>query len=114
MSSLQPELTPHPHRNQRLFSDHYLDTILPAVGEWQTGAERAEAVRDEIKALYAAFVPSSNEAQSERELIRPILERLGHDFEVQPSLSTGSALLTPQTTSSTRAMPSCWPISRPS
>src|SRR5688572_6702759 len=85
---LQPALAPHPHRNRRLFSDHYLDTVLPSVGEWQGGASGAALAQSEIAALYARFVPSTKEAQTEEELVRPILRLLGHDFEVQPSLKT--------------------------
>lgn len=41
-----------------------------------------------IAALYAAFTPSSNEAQTERDLVQPILLALGHTFEVQAALRT--------------------------
>jgi len=30
MTTLQPLLLARPHRNQQLFSDHYLDATLPA------------------------------------------------------------------------------------
>lgn len=41
-----------------------------------------------VAAPFALFVPSANEAQLERELIRPVLDLLGHNYEVQPALKT--------------------------
>lgn len=41
MTALQATLTAHPHRNRRLFSDHYLDVLLPGTAEWHAGAEEA-------------------------------------------------------------------------
>ena len=41
-----------------------------------------------IAALFAAFTASDNEAQTEQELMRPVLAALGHTFEVQPALRT--------------------------
>ena len=43
---------------------------------------------DEVAAHFASFVPSANEAQLERELVRPVLDLLGHHYEVQPALKT--------------------------
>jgi len=88
MTSAQPTLIAHTHANQRLFSDHYLDQILPELPEWKHGAGSDSEVRGKVRALYVGFTPSTNEAQTEQELIRPILSLLGHDFEVQPALKT--------------------------
>jgi hypothetical protein len=38
--------------------------------------------------IVRAYVPSDNEAQTEEDLLRPILRALGHTFEVQPALKT--------------------------
>lgn len=85
---------PHPmppvaaHRNQQLFSDHYLNSTLPARDDWRRLADKADATRQTVAALLAAYQPSANEAQTEHDLVRPILKALGHDFEVQPALKT--------------------------
>jgi hypothetical protein len=41
-----------------------------------------------IAPIVRAYVPSDNEAQTEEDLIRPVLSALGHTFEVQPALRT--------------------------
>jgi hypothetical protein len=51
-------------------------------------SERARPVMEKIARIFAAYVPSTNEAQTEQDLVRPVLEALGHDFEVQPALAT--------------------------
>ena len=43
---------------------------------------------EEAAVLFASFVPSANEAQLEKELVRPVLDLLGHHYEVQPALGT--------------------------
>ena len=96
MSSIQLPLPAGPHhRNQQLFSDYYLDTLLPQRGDWQMLAAAAEAAKAHIKAIFAGFTPSKNEAQTEHELVRPILASLGHTFEVQASLATPQGTKTP-------------------
>ncbi|MBA2534861.1 MAG: class I SAM-dependent DNA methyltransferase, partial [Rubrobacter sp.] len=77
-----------PHRNQGLFSDHYLNATLPARPDWKGLADEARPVMDEIASLLDSYTPSGNEAQVEEELVRPILRILGHTFEVQPALAT--------------------------
>ncbi len=76
------------HRNHGLFSDHYLNATLPGRPRWEDLAERARPVMEEVSALFASFAPSTNEAQTEQDLVRPVLKLLGHDFEVQPALKT--------------------------
>lgn len=75
-----------PHNNQQLFSDYYLNKILPARVEWQFLSGQASVAKQAVAAIYHAYRPSSNEAQTEEELVKPILKALGHLFEVQPSL----------------------------
>ncbi len=88
MSAIQPPLAAAPHRNQQLFSDYYLNTILPQRPEWQLLAADARSVLDRLRAIFATYTPSNNEAQTERDLVRPVLEALGHTFEVQAALRT--------------------------
>ncbi|MEO6062913.1 MAG: N-6 DNA methylase [Thermoflexales bacterium] len=89
-AAAQLALAAHPHNNAQLFSDYFLDTTLPRSNAWKmlAGDPAVEASKAEIAALLARFVPSANEAQTERELVRPVLELLGHTFEVQPALTT--------------------------
>jgi len=43
---------------------------------------------EEVTRILGAYRPSANEAQTEEDLVRPVLHILGHDFEVQPALVT--------------------------
>ena len=76
------------HFNQQLFSDYYLDQILPRRSEWADLVDEAAAVLATLRAQYAQFTPSSIEAQTEDDLIKPVLLALGHTFEVQAALTT--------------------------
>lgn len=62
MSAVQLPLAAAPHRNQQLFSDYYLNTILPERGDWQLLAADARPLLARLQAIYAAFTPSSVEA----------------------------------------------------
>ena len=84
----QLPLTARPHNNQQLFSDHYLDAILPQRPDWQMLAASAQRLMAEIADILDRFTPSPVEAQTEHDLIQPILAALGHDFEVQAALRT--------------------------
>ncbi len=88
MVAQQLPLVAPPHNNRQLFSDHYLDHTLPRRGDWQLRAAAVALLMARIAAIYAAFTPSSNEAQTESDLVRPILAALGHTFEVQAALRT--------------------------
>ena len=92
---IQRSLTPHPHRNQQLFSDHYLNSILPRRLDWQELSVEARGVLSDLQRLFADYTPSDKEAQVEDDFIKPVLRRLGHTFEVQPSLSTPDGTKTP-------------------
>lgn len=93
--AIQLALTSHPHRNQQLFSDHYLDTILPERADWQELTAEASSVLHDLQHLFTNYTPSDKEAQVEEDFIKPVLRRLGHTFEVQPSLATPDGSKTP-------------------
>jgi len=76
------------HQNRQLFSDHYLNEILPTQAGWRALAQPAAPVLAEIAGIVERFTPSENEAQLEDTLVRPILRALGHTFEVQAPLKT--------------------------
>ncbi|HEY6542430.1 MAG TPA: DNA methyltransferase, partial [Ktedonobacteraceae bacterium] len=77
-----------PHHNQQVFSDYYLDELLPQRQDWQELVAEAEPVRQELAAIFARYRPGDKEAQAEHDFIRPVLKALGHTFEVQASLAT--------------------------
>ena len=74
------------YRNESLFASHYLDDVLPASDElW--AVEEAEPAQRAIQELWrqqAAKVAHYSEAQLEEHFIKPVLEALGHIWEVQP------------------------------
>jgi hypothetical protein len=84
---LQQQLRFAPFRNQGLFTDHYLQDVLPGVAElWSL--EGLEQVRAELVALWereAGSVAACSEAQLEERFIRPVLQVLGQVWEVQPA-----------------------------
>jgi hypothetical protein len=92
---VQFALVPTPHRNQQLFSDHYLNVLLPARPDWQALVAEAEPVLRDLQQLFAGYTPSEKEAQTEDDWIKPVLRRMGHTFEVQPSLETPDGTKTP-------------------
>src|SRR5713226_10669390 len=49
----------------------------------------------QLQQRYATFVPSTNEAQTEDDWIKPVLLSLEHIFEVQASLKTGEGAKRP-------------------
>jgi type I restriction-modification system DNA methylase subunit len=88
-----------PHRNRDLFADHYLNdpARLQALDEWKRAAGLDEAFK-EIGRLYARrasrFNARTNEAQTENDFIRPVLNLLwGEDsYQVQvpiPNVNAG-------------------------
>ena len=95
MSVSQLPLVARPHNNQQVFSDHYLDVLLPQRADWQLLAAEARPALARIAAIVAGYTPSGNEAQTERGLIQPVLEALGHTFEVQATLRTPDGTKTP-------------------
>ncbi|GEM_PF-2440611 len=87
MSQLPLTLAQRRH-NRQLFADRDLDVTLPERDAWQALFEPAASVLAQIRAIFAAFTPSTSEARTERELVRPVLEALGHSFEIQAPLKT--------------------------
>jgi hypothetical protein len=85
---MEAQARPAAHRNAGLFSDHYLNITLPQRPGWEDLAEEARPAMEGISTILGSFVPSANEAQTEQDLVRPVLALLGHDFEVQPALAT--------------------------
>lgn len=77
------------HRNHGLFSDYFLNELLPKrMPEWQDHS-RIEKAFNAIKSLYESLkssLPQQSESQLEEKFIKKILTILGHVYEVQPTL----------------------------
>lgn len=85
------------HSNQELFSNHYLEEILPYEKEWRD-SEGIEEALDSISKLYKdnlTSLPNLNEAQLEDAFIKPILNLLGHYFIPQPREKTAEGIRRP-------------------
>lgn len=82
------------HRNHGLFSDYYLNELLPQrVSEWQDHALVQKAFT-QIKSLHEnlkSSLPQQSESQLEEKFIKKILTILGHVYEVQPTLVSTAA-----------------------
>ena len=79
--------------NNTLFSSYHLENVVK-----DQASDTLESVYEQIKQLYtsiAGFAKNLNEAQTEDRFIRPILEILGHVFEVQPRLDTSQGVRRP-------------------
>lgn len=78
------------HNNQQPFSGHYLNITLPQRSDWQLLAHGAGRALNMIGPIVQAFLraPAQNEAQTEDDLIKPVLRALGHTFEIQAALKT--------------------------
>ncbi len=83
------------HNNRQLFSDHYLNVTLPQRQDWQELVVAAEPIREQIEAIYRAYIPSDNEAQLEENVVRPVLKALRHTFEIQAPLATADGTKRP-------------------
>jgi type I restriction-modification system DNA methylase subunit len=91
---VQLQLASATHSNQRLFSDYYLNHILPQ--EWHSLREEAEEVMARLRQLYKRFTPNpNNESQTEEDWIKPVLRELGHIFEVQAVMEAWKGIQRP-------------------
>lgn len=71
--------------NKPLFSQHYLEHRLPDSPEWQEDVSVAFSRLESLYQQKKAILPTLNEAQTEAELIQPILEILGFSYIPQVS-----------------------------
>ena len=88
---------PNAVKNQSLFSNYYLDSLIVGQSQW-ADTPNIESDYAAIKSRFDAVAPNAehlNEAQTEHEFIQPLLEQLGHVFEVQPSLQTSQGTRVP-------------------
>ena len=94
---MNPENLPDAVKNQSLFSNYYLASLIVEQPQWADTPD-IESDYAAIKGLFDAVASNAahfNEAQTEREFIQPLLEQLGHVFEVQPTLQTSQGTKRP-------------------
>ncbi|MBI4378301.1 MAG: hypothetical protein HY578_04305, partial [Nitrospinae bacterium] len=79
-----------PHKNRTLFSNHYLDNLLPRENEWKLNVEPAFG---KIKTLWDSKrpeLPSLNESQLRKHFLDKIFEILGFTIDVEtPAIGEG-------------------------
>src|SRR2546422_2136342 len=76
--------------NRNLFSNHYLETVVPSLPEWKS-LDHVDAFRS-LKEHYeseAPFLPQLTEPQLEERLFRRLFRLLGYAFEVQGHVEEG-------------------------
>ena len=94
---MNAENLPDAVKNQSLFSNYYLNSRIVEQSQW-TDTPNIESDYAAIKGLFDAVAPNAvhlNEAQTEQQFIRPLMEQLGHVFEVQPTLQTSQGTKRP-------------------
>jgi type I restriction-modification system DNA methylase subunit len=94
---MNAENLPNAVKNQSFFSNYYLDSLIVEQPQW-ADTPNIESDYAAIRDLFDTVAPNAehlNEAQTEREFIQPLLEQLGHVFEVQPTLQTSQGTKRP-------------------
>ena len=86
-SNYQLSLIKQTHQNHYLFSEYYLDKIVPTLDFWKDEIGLKEAF-DEIKKIYLRNLPQvellKDERRNEEYFIVPVLKVLNPHFEFQP------------------------------
>ena len=75
-----------PHNNRALFSDHYLENLLPADPRWDPSLAEAVSFLSWLQDHYLSErdqLAGYNESQLEDHWFRPVLKKLGHTYEGQ-------------------------------
>lgn len=79
--------------NQNLFSNNYLEHRLPNTDLWKEQKEKISDVFDVIKKAYnetkTLKLGPGEEAGLEDKFIRPVLQALGYEWDVQPTTKRG-------------------------
>lgn len=86
------------YNNRSLFSDYYLEELLRDDPHWQAAHANAWEIRQRIANIWERAKPGIEdvrEAEVERRFIRPVLDVLGHVYEVQPGVRSPEGTKTP-------------------
>ncbi|OAI40065.1 hypothetical protein AYO39_00195 [Actinobacteria bacterium SCGC AG-212-D09] len=77
-------------RNAGLFSDHFLANRVRQMPDWSAVPDaELRQLQSGLEAILQAAAPglsAANEAQTERDVVRPFLDLLGHEYDVQTGL----------------------------
>ena len=83
------------HRNHGLFSNHYLDERVSEDPFWKALAAQVVDLRQAVIQIWnetsEAQKQNASEAELEHSLVRPILDVLGHFYNLQQTLQAGPA-----------------------
>ncbi|MBK5232188.1 MAG: Eco57I restriction-modification methylase domain-containing protein [Thermoleophilia bacterium] len=79
---------PTAFNNQRLFSDYYLDSVVPTSSEWSSIDAPASEAQATLRELWSSVktLVGGHEGQTEEHWIRPVLGLLGYSFQVQTAV----------------------------
>ena len=94
---MNAENLPNALKNQSLFSNYYLNSLIVEQPQWADTPD-IESDYAAIKELFDTVAPNAehlNEAQTEQQFIQPLLKQFGHTFEVQPTLQTSQGTKRP-------------------
>ncbi len=74
--------------NQRLFSDYFLESVVPTLPEWTAATSEAATAQTKLQAAWHHAEPlvPQHEGQTEEHWVRPVLRELGYAFQVQAAV----------------------------
>jgi Alw26I/Eco31I/Esp3I family type II restriction m6 adenine DNA methyltransferase len=81
-----------PHYNHVLFSNYYLDELLPREDEFKASQSAAQKVFNNIKGLWSSVkqgIASLNEDQLRKHFLDRVFEMLGWAVDVEPPIPSG-------------------------
>ena len=85
-----------PYRNQKLFSNHYLERLLPEEKEFEINEAELKEVYQKIRALWDKDRFSSlNESQLRKHFLDKVFEILGWTVDVEPPTLIGDGIKHP-------------------
>ncbi|MBW1703410.1 MAG: hypothetical protein JRJ50_15120 [Deltaproteobacteria bacterium] len=79
-----------PHLNKGLFSNYYLDELLPGEEEFNIPLSRVETALEETKRIWdKAYFSSLSEPQLRKHFLDKVFEILGWTIDVEPPTPSG-------------------------
>lgn len=79
-----------PHLNKGLFSNYYLDELLPGEEEFNVPHSRVKKVLEGIKSIWDRdYLSSLNEPQLRKHFLDKVFEILGWTIDVEPPTPSG-------------------------
>jgi Alw26I/Eco31I/Esp3I family type II restriction m6 adenine DNA methyltransferase len=93
------EKLPEGINNQSLFSDYYLTELVRDDDFFKKSRDEVENIFNKIKEIYERekkfLADSLNETETERRLIRPVLNALGYIYSLQPTVHSPEGIRRP-------------------